>query len=86
MQQHPRSTRLQLIMAMFLAVIEVFQIMKRYELVCRRRDRHEPLKEDVDEFMNCNMGTKNTTCIDCGCALQLELDDEDPTFFWVKEI
>lgn len=85
-KQSSHLTQLRRIIALLLAIIEVFQIIKRYELICRRRDYHEPAKDDLDEFLSCGIDVKNTICIDCGCALQIVADDEDLDVYWIKEI
>ena len=84
--QH-HNTHLQRIIALLVAVIEIFQTMKKYELICKRRNYHEPEIKDLDEFMRSDTtDLKNTDCVDCGCALQLSFDDENSEIFWIEEI
>ncbi len=78
--------RLQRLVALFYAICEIIQLMKRYEMICKRRDLHRPMDGDVKKFTASGKSTMNTVCDDCGSALQLSLDDDDPDILWVTEI
>ena len=80
-----KNAQLQRIVALFVALLAILMIIKRYELVCRRRNRHEPLQIDMDEFIEKDMKMKYTECKDCGCALKLQSDDDSNTY-WIEEV
>ena len=60
--------------------------LKNYELVCKIRDHHEPLDEDVADFKKNVKFPKSTYCRDCGCSLELKIDQEDSGHYWIREI
>ena len=80
------SSPLRRILGFLFTIIVIFQIIKKYELICKKGDHHETRQEDLDEFLNDDTEPKNTECVDCGCALQLISDEEDSETFWIKEI
>lgn len=65
---------------------ELVSNLKNYELVCKRRSSHAPLLEDKEDFIHNAKFPKETYCKDCGVALELKLDEDDPNMYWVREI
>ena len=80
-----KNTQLRRIIALFVALFAILIIIKRYELVCRRRNSHKPVQTDMNEFIEKDMKMKYTECEDCGCALKLQSDDDSNTF-WIEEV
>lgn len=73
------------IIEFFIIVFAVLQIMKKYELICKRRNYHEPKNNDLNIFFDDDSVIVNTECIDCGCALKLFSDGEDSNIYWIQE-
>jgi len=80
------SIQLHHIVALFVIFMAILQIMKKYELICKRRNYHNPQETDLDKFLNEDTVNVNTECVDCGCALQLLSDEFDSETYWIKEI
>ena len=67
----------------------MFRIVKnlaRYEIVCKRRNHHEPNQADLEDFIKNPSFRKETFCKDCGSSLELELDDGNSQHYWIREI
>ena len=78
------SIQIRRILSILLAIL---LIIRRQELICKRKGNHEPLESDITIFMrDDSINTINTECEVCGCALQLDHDDTDHDIFWVREI
>ena len=69
-----------------MAMFQILKDLKNYEMVCKKRGHHEPKPEDVLLFIADVEHPKETYCIDCGSTLELRLDDEDSTKYWIQEI
>ena len=67
-------------------MLKILKNLKDYDLVCKKRDYHEPNPDDLEEFIKNSKFPTETFCKDCGFALELRTDDEDPDFYWVQEI
>ena len=67
----------------------MFKILKNwtnYELICKKRDRHEPLRAELMDFKENPKFPKKTRCQDCGFEIELKIDEDDSGYYWVKEI
>ena len=66
-------------------MFKILKDMKNYEMICKKRDHHEPNQEDVEDFIKNRKFPKETFCTDCGIALELKLDADDDEAFWIRE-
>ena len=57
----------------------------KYETTCKIRNHHKPISEDLEEFLKNMKNRKETFCVDCDAAIELE-QDEDEESYWVREI
>ena len=66
-------------------LLQTFKDLKN-EIVCKKRGHHEPIDEDISDFIKNSKFAKETYCKDCGCALELKLDEEESESYWIKEV
>ena len=88
-QHNPNTLSVQLhrIFVLVMIVITILQIIKKYELICKRRNYHDPNEVALNDFFDNKRPCINTECVDCGCALQITLDDDDDSnTYWIQEI
>lgn len=64
---------------------KIFKNLKNYEITCKIRGHHEPENNDVSDFILNMKFPKETYCQDCGFSLELEIDDDNPKYYWVNE-
>ena len=67
-------------------MFRILKNLKNYEFVCKRRNHHEPNLEDELDFLENLKFAKQTYCNDCGFALELKIDEDDPESYWINEI
>ena len=53
--------------------------------ICKIRNRHTVNPEDLKIFLQNMKIRKETRCVDCGCLIELEYDEDDKSY-WVREI
>lgn len=66
-------------------MFEIVKSFAKYELVCKRRNCHEPNPEDLEDFLKNPAFRKETFCKDCGFMLELAQGD-DKSKYWIDEI
>ncbi len=69
-----------------MSMFTILKNLKNYEFVCKRRNHHEPYHEDESDFLSNSKFPKITYCVDCGFALELKLDEDDPESYWIQEV